>query len=88
MKYTANNLAHWAGFCGGCLFLAAIVATFLCYAPSPNPKLHWWGLFWGIALGQFINSGFIIPAIRRRVAKRKDAADPSDILASLIDQQG
>ena len=78
MRYlTLQNLVTCAGFCVGCLFWSALITAIVYYTSSPNPNVHWWGIFWGGALGLLINNTLVVPAIRRSMAKRKEAPDPS-----------
>lgn len=78
MKYlTLQNIVIGAGFCLGCLFFSALITMVVYFTTRPNPNVHWWGIFWGGAFGLLIANTILIPALRQRMANRKEAPDPS-----------
>jgi hypothetical protein len=78
MKHLAlENLATFVGLCAGCLFFSAISTTLVFYTSSPNPKVHWSGIFWGGFFGLLLGNTIVIPAIGRFMAKLRIARDQS-----------
>ena len=78
MRYlTLQNLIACAGFCVGCMFFSALITTIVYFTTPVEPKVHWLGMFLGNSVGLLITNTIVIPVIRRRMAKRKEAPDPS-----------
>jgi hypothetical protein len=74
---TLQNLIACAGFCVGCMFFSALITTIVYFTTPADPEVHWLGIFSGNAVGLLITNAIVVPAIRRRMAKRKEASDPS-----------
>jgi uncharacterized membrane protein YdcZ (DUF606 family) len=75
MNSLPKDLVYWTSFCAGCFLVGAIVATVISVSVAPKSEISWWTICFGAAAGQFVNNGVIFPAVKRLVAKRKEAAD-------------